>query len=547
MYMYILSSLAAFKVESSVMTLTDITQTCWVVFKDIGDRYKAASLALLMIMMSVIFQLILSRRRKPNAPIVGYRSLIEPGWLVGLRFIHGSKAIIRKGYNEFKDTMFLVRRNDADILIISNKYVDQLRNMPEERISPIEAHIKNLLGHVSTTDILLNTNLHTRMLQQKLTTSLSLIMPIMKNELDYALNVELPKNDDEWVLVSVYDILLRLIARVSARVFIGYPDCRNEEWLSTSIHYTENVFITVMTLRMLPRYWHYVIAPFLPSYWRLQYNLRSAKRIIGPLVEQRKRCAAQGEHPEGYEVKQDLLQWMIDGANESEGKPETMAHIQLVVTLASIHTTTMAATHALYDLCANPSYFDPLRKELVSALGETCGWQKTTLVKLRKMDSFLKESQRMSPPSQLAFNRVVRERLELSDGTVLPVGTHFAMASDAIMHDKTKLAGEGDPGEFDGFRYLKLREDPADLENIHRYQFASTDNNSLHFGHGRYACPGRFFASNEIKMILGSLLLDYEFKFPDGQGRPENMSADENIFPDPGKKVLLRRRTDAVS
>jgi cytochrome P450 len=201
----------------------------------------------------------------------------------------------------------------------------------------------------------------------------------------------------------VYHLLLRLIARVSARAFVGLPECRNEEWLSTSIHYTENVFITAMTLRTLPRYWHYFIAPFLPSFWRVHANLRAAKRIIGPLV--RERSTAQNKNHDGHEKPQDLLQWMMDGANENESRPETMAHIQLVITLASIHTTGMAATHAIYDLCAHPEYFEPLREELISVLLETGGWHKASLTKLRKMDSFLRESQRMSPPSQRKSRR----------------------------------------------------------------------------------------------------------------------------------------------
>jgi hypothetical protein len=38
--------------------------------------------------------------------------------------------------------MFRLRRNDTDILVISNKYVDELRHFPDSKISAIEAHIK---------------------------------------------------------------------------------------------------------------------------------------------------------------------------------------------------------------------------------------------------------------------------------------------------------------------------------------------------------------------------------------------------------------------
>ena len=140
----------------------------------------------------------------------------------------------------------------------------------------------------------------------------------------------------------------------------------------------------------------------------------------------------------------------------------------------------------------------------------------------------------------VAFNRIVREPLQLTDGTKLPVGTHFSIASDAVLHDSEYLPGGGDPETFDGFRYARLRES---AENANKYQFAMTEDSSLHFGHGKFACPGRFFASNEIKMILGHLLVRYDFKYPEGQGRPKNLNADENLYPDPVARVLIRRRS----
>lgn len=44
----------------------------------------------------------------------------------------------------------------------------------------------------------------------------------------------------------------------------------------------------------------------------------------------------------------------------------------------------------------------------------------------------------------------------------------------------------------------------------------------MHFGFGRQACPGRFFASAAIKCIIIHLLDDFEVKLVDDKGRPEN-------------------------
>ncbi len=38
----------------------------------------------------------------------------------------------------------------------------------------------------------------------------------------------------------------------------------------------------------------------------------------------------------------------------------------------------------------------------------------------------------------------------------------------------------------------------------------------MQFGFGRHACPGRFFAANEIKMIIANFVMDYDIKLPDG-------------------------------
>lgn len=343
-------------------------------------------------------------------------------------------------------------------------------------------------------------------------------------------------------------------------MFVGLPLCRDNEWLNISVHYTENVFTTVMTLRMLPKFLHSTVVWFLPSSYRVHQNLRRAKQLIAPLVKQR--LEAQSESIENYEKPDDMLQWMMDAANEDEGKPDKLAHRQLILTLGAIHTTTMAATHALLDLCTHPEYVVPLREEVENLLLANKGLDKSTLSRMRKMDSFLKESQRFNPPNLcksfefaanaqsiesrdlqdiVSFNRVAMEPLKLSDGVVLPQGTHFVVASAPIMMDPINFPN---PDEFDGFRFHRMRSDPKEAN---RHQFIMTTSSELHFGHGKFSCPGRFFAAAEIKMILSHILLEYKFKYPDGMGRPANMTADDNIFPDPAARVLIKHRNQGLN
>lgn len=81
--------------------------------------------------------------------------------------------------------------------------------------------------------------------------------------------------------------------------------------------------------------------------------------------------------------------------------------------------------------------------------------------------------------------------------------------------------------EFDPLRFYKLRQSAkaeGSVEGAALNQFVSVSQNSLTFGYGRHACPGRFFAANEIKMILANVLLRYDLKLTEGStGRYPNI------------------------
>jgi len=126
----------------------------------------------------------------------------------------------------------------------------------------------------------------------------------------------------------------------------------------------------------------------------------------------------------------------------------------------------------------------------------------------------------------------------LSDGTFLPRGTHISVPAAEILN------GNEYDATFDGKRFLKRRE--SAIGESHKHQFATTDRASLHFGHGKYACPGRFFAANEIKIILAHLLIDYEFRLPTGKSRPPMFTLDEVFMVDPSAQIRMRKRSSHV-
>jgi cytochrome P450 len=59
---------------------------------------------------------------------------------------------------------------------------------------------------------------------------------------------------------------------------------------------------------------------------------------------------------------------------------------------------------------------------------------------------------------------------------------------------------------------------------------------------GKHACPGRFFAGNELKAMMAHLLLKYDIRAEVEGVRPPNSNVGQSIMPNMAAKVLFRKR-----
>ncbi|CAL5867176.1 uncharacterized protein PFLUO_LOCUS1388 [Penicillium psychrofluorescens] len=476
----------------------------------------------------------LDLRWKTKAPLVGLKTPFDLRVVANWHVFMNLGAILDDGYARFKNQIFRFARNDCDMIVVPNKYIEEIRALPMNVANPKAAHVHNLLGPYTNMDLIMSGDLHFRSIQTKLTPNLASLAAPMRDELKHAVNMELPDCRDQWTTIKPYHVILHMVARLSARVFVGLPIARNEEWLEISTQFTENVFVTLLAMRVFPTWMHPFIAPFIPPRWKLHNYIKRAQKLLVPEIKRRQAAYYSGQ---GEKESRSLLQWMIESADTAEEQdPNFLAHLETIISLASIHTSQMNAVHVMYDLAAHPEYLEPLRQEIRTVAAEPGGWNKSSYGKLRKLDSFLRESQRFNPPSILAYHRIMQDTAILSDGTILPRGSHIAMAVNKIQNDADVTP---EPEKFDPFRYERMRSRAGEG---HLHQFATAEPNKLNFGYGKYACPGRFFAALEIKTILVELIMNYDVKLLDGCNRPENLRAYEFIFPNPDVEVQIRAR-----
>lgn len=168
---------------------------------------------------------------------------------------------------------------------------------------------------------------------------------------------------------------------------------------------------------------------------------------------------------------------------------------------------------SFYDLAAHPELASKLREEVISVLSTTNGIMSThALQAMKKLDSFIKESFRFNPPGVSVFQRKVRRPIRLSTGETIPAGVVIETPVHAVTRDPEIFE---DPDEFKPFRFYEMREDGS-TEDAARNQFVSISTKYLSFGYGRHACPGRFLAANEIKLIVATCIMMYDIRLAGG-------------------------------
>ncbi|RYP78150.1 hypothetical protein DL769_003231 [Monosporascus sp. CRB-8-3] len=91
----------------------------------------------------------------------------------------------------------------------------------------------------------------------------------------------------------------------------------------------------------------------------------------------------------------------------------------------------------------------------------------------------------------------------LSVGPTLPAGVIIAVNGQAINRSPDLWPN---PDSFNMDRFYRLRQK---LGNENRFHFLTTGSDSPGWGDGTHACPGRFFATNTLKIALARFLKKY--------------------------------------
>jgi len=419
---------------------------------------------------------------------------------------------------QYPDRAYKIRHFPDEIVIVPHNFIEVIKNTPESKLSFQQASYDFFLGKL--TGITGHEHAMSALIRRDIARLLDRVYDTVEDEAKRAVAAQIGPCED-WTPIVLLPRVVQMIINISQRVFVGEPLCRDERWVQCITQCTAGAFQSV------PKLWphHWLMRPFVA--WRLS-ELRSvrkhrteAKKLLKPILEKR----LEDMKSEKFEPPADLIQLVIDGTKGEGRNLDYQVNAQIGTGRAALFTTGVTVAHLLYDLATRPEYIEPLRQEVLE-LGPV-KMNRANVAKLKKMDSFIRECQRWNkfmlgkrtpPLTYLRFDcfwlipfpvgtiRKVLKPLTLPDGTQLAVGTLLGMDTQNAVFNHSTLEK---PDVFDGFRFERLRSVPGSEQ---KFQAVNPGPDHLVYGYGTQACPGRFFAVHEAKVVLARILAKYDFK-----------------------------------
>ncbi|KAL4913034.1 cytochrome P450 [Aspergillus aurantiobrunneus] len=439
----------------------------------------------------------------------------------------GVLETIEEAHDQYPDDPFILSMVGMELVILPRSGINVIKSLPEDHVSIKKHHHDVFLGEYTYMGT--KSPEFDNAMRYDLTRNTPTVLASFVAEVEHAIEESFGR-PSEWKAFQPRASMSRIASLMSGRAFVGLPLSRDKSWVESTVTYTQDVTRAWLVLRMIPWLIRPFVAPFLPQVRSLKNQRRMTEQKLRPLLEH------QDEKTDSDQPGGDMLRWFRQRYSRTPTARE-LARDQLLATFASIYNLSNALSYLVFDLASYPEHIEPLRSELREVL-EGQPISKENIQKLKKLDSFIRESQRLSPPSLANMPRIVTnpDGLKLPSGHAIPQGTRVMVRAHTLNLDPNLWSN---PSTFDGFRFSKLRELPG---NALKYQHATTGTDNINFGHGLWACPGRYFASTQMKVVLAYLLLNYDIKLQEGVAKPKPQHFGMAIVPDTETVVLLRAR-----
>ncbi|KAL1867459.1 hypothetical protein Daus18300_006303 [Diaporthe australafricana] len=359
------------------------------------------------------------------------------------------------------------------------------------------------------------------------------------------------KHNLNWTTLSLWGTVQKIISLMNATALLGPELGLDPRWLKATQRLHNAIMVGIVGSHLTPRLLRPLVAPivFLPARlvdWHMSSLLRPMlqkemkhHQEKGRSQDELKNTAADPDsalHPEPSKAKFPLTSWLLDRYRPGDKNLTHLVRDHIVVAFEAATTSAAMLYFLLAELAVRPDLVQELREELSQNIDAEGHLPLGYLAELRKMDSFMLESARVTGSSHLALFRRVQKPLKLSLGPELAPGTLICVDAYHLLKSQTRY---DDASKLKPMRFYEMRQQP-NQEDMH--QFTQPGHDNTIWGGGTQACPGRQFGSMTIKVALAHFLLNYDVQLlPNGKSAPKrNSMPNGSVSPDTKAKIMVR-------
>ncbi|KAI0551697.1 cytochrome P450 [Xylaria curta] len=518
--------------------------------------YKNAAICIVayfsfIIVAYAVWLELFTRQRVPkNLPSAGFGNELFNWSRASFRQVFKAPDTAEQGYKQYgvKQLSYVVPHSSfRPQVMIPQQHVRWLSRQSETVLNPevVRLDRQGITFFPLATDSKTVLMAAHKIIAEALNQKLDLVQPQIYDGIRHAVDANLGTDVGEgWRELPLMDTLSTVLDSSVSRVMFGSKLSRDEGFLKAMRLFIIGGGVLTELVGQLP-------VGFFRPIVGIPFNLftTTVKRLCGAYYlrpEITRRMLQMESGSEDDDEAYDFVSQCIRSVKKLKFPIKTdemtfISDLLMFLALAGVVSTRTTTVNMFMDILGpqgtRQDIYSLLRQEAESIFKSEADWTSASSLKnMIVIDSCLRESARKNPLQTRGLMKQVmpEDGITLPDGSHIPQGTWLGVPVEAIHRDETIYP---DARAFDALRFARMRVEGEPNKSL---DASEPSDRYMFFSYGRSACPGRWFATRVMKILVAYVALHYDIKpLPDDA---ERFSVGDTKFHHSTVKMVIRRR-----
>ena len=126
------------------------------------------------------------------------------------------------------------------MVVLPSRFISELNKLPQTMINSRLCHAYSMTGHLNGMNIVLKTNLHVRVLHNRITSALPDLLKPVSARIGETIKSIFTQNTDSWNTVEPMDLVVYSVSRGVSLANVGAPLCDDPDFIRLICEHTKN-------------------------------------------------------------------------------------------------------------------------------------------------------------------------------------------------------------------------------------------------------------------------------------------------------------------